>query len=439
MRFFVLFTLGLASAFPSLSTAHTLFTTLFVNDVNQGDGTCVRMPKVSSTCTSPITDLDSPDMACGRDGQHAVGFTCLAAAGDKLTFEFRAWADASQPGVIDSSHLGSAAIYLKPVSNMTTSSAAGPNWFKIYAEGYDENMRKWATEKLIDNHGLLSINLPVGLPTGYYLVRTEILALQNVSQDGYVDPQFYVNCAQLFIEGSSTSDTLTIPTGMEASIPGHVTANHPGLTFNIYQDDPLTTPYEVVGPAAFFSTSASTIATTGKSYAKNYHQQDRQPAQAEGLIPPACLVKNANWCASLPPRYTDEATCWASSADCFRQAEKCYASAPPTGCRGCRVWERDMCGAIQQGCRSGLWQGPPADLAANVEKVEVDVPVPGGGKIPGAGNADVSWGREGGGGERGGVDLGSKKAVMAVVFGSPTATAISGCCGKSRKRRRRLA
>jgi hypothetical protein len=46
--------------------AHTVFTTLFINDVNQGDGTCVRMPTSSDTCTNPLEDLQSPDMACGE-------------------------------------------------------------------------------------------------------------------------------------------------------------------------------------------------------------------------------------------------------------------------------------------------------------------------------------------------------------------------------------
>ncbi|GAB1318600.1 Putative endo-beta-1,4-glucanase D [Madurella fahalii] len=429
MRSLVLFALCLATAFPSLSTAHTVFTTLFVNDVNQGDGTCVRMSKVGSICTSPIAGLDSPDMACGRDGQHAVAFTCPAAAGDKLTFEFRAWADASQPGVIDNSHLGSAAIYLKPVSNMTTDSAAGHGWFKVYAEGYDENTGKWATEKLNNNHGFLSINLPSGLSTGYYLARTEILTLQNVSQGGYVDPQFYVNCAQLFIDGSSASDALTVPKDREVSIPGHVAAAHPGLTFNIYQDDPLTTHYEVVGPAVFFPT---TTANT-----KLHHQQkQQQPAQAEGLVPPTCLVKNANWCALPPPRYTDEAGCWASSADCFRQAGECYVSAPPTGSRGCRVWERDMCGPIQRGCGSGAWQGPPAEAATGVEAAAVDAPVPGAGEIPGAANAGVSGAAGEGGGEEGGA--GSRSKVVVVVPSAPgTVTATSRAWKRSRRERRR--
>lgn len=44
---------------------HSVFTTLFVNDVNQGDGTCVRMGMTPHNCTFPISDLVSNNMACG--------------------------------------------------------------------------------------------------------------------------------------------------------------------------------------------------------------------------------------------------------------------------------------------------------------------------------------------------------------------------------------
>ncbi|KAL2015488.1 hypothetical protein VTK56DRAFT_5360 [Thermocarpiscus australiensis] len=354
MRSPILFSLGLATAFGSLSAAHTIFTTLFINDVNQGDGTCVRMPKQGSTCTSPIAALDSPDMACGRDGQNAVEFTCSAPAGAKLTFEFRAWADASQPGAIDISHLGSAAIYLKAVSSISTDSAAGAGWFKIYAEGYDENAKKWATEKLIDNNGRLSINLPSGLSTGYYLARTEILTLQNVT-NGHVDPQFYVNCAQLFIQGRADGP-LNIPSDKTVSIPGHVAASHPGLTFNIYEDDPLQTPYQIVGPDPFFPASPPPPSTANKQFQQQPQQQQQQ---TEGLIPPTCLLKNANWCGFEVPLYQDEPSCWAASENCYAQLDACYASAPPTGARGCRRWEDDKCAVIQEACRAGRWQGPP--------------------------------------------------------------------------------
>lgn len=62
--------LSLALFGCQMMAAHTLFTTLFVNDVSQGDGTCVRMPRNPSTATAPITDLASEEMMCGKCANH---------------------------------------------------------------------------------------------------------------------------------------------------------------------------------------------------------------------------------------------------------------------------------------------------------------------------------------------------------------------------------
>lgn len=45
--------------------AHTLFTNLIIADVDQGPGACIRMPLYTTSATAPVTDLSSPDMACG--------------------------------------------------------------------------------------------------------------------------------------------------------------------------------------------------------------------------------------------------------------------------------------------------------------------------------------------------------------------------------------
>lgn len=45
---------------------HTLFTNLIINDIDQGAGTCVRMPKNPSTATNPINNLAGKEMACGE-------------------------------------------------------------------------------------------------------------------------------------------------------------------------------------------------------------------------------------------------------------------------------------------------------------------------------------------------------------------------------------
>lgn len=61
---FIPTSVGLVAAFAMVSVAHTSFAMLFINDVNQCDGTCVRQPKNPSTSTDPVEDLASSDMVC---------------------------------------------------------------------------------------------------------------------------------------------------------------------------------------------------------------------------------------------------------------------------------------------------------------------------------------------------------------------------------------
>ncbi|KAM7222689.1 Glycosyl hydrolase family 61 domain containing protein [Rhypophila decipiens] len=355
---------GLAAT-ASLSSAHTIFTTLFVNDVNQGDGTCVRMDTDGNRCTGPIKNInDSPDMACGREGQKAVAFTCPASAGDKLTFEFREWADYAQPGVLDARHQGPVAVYVKQVDNMASDSAAGDGWFKIWDEGYDSSTGQWASDKLIASNGLLSVKVPSGLPTGYYLYRTEVLTFQNVT-NGYVDPQFYVGCAQMFIQGSSDGP-LVIPADRKVSIPGHVKLGDKSIHFNIY-DQPLKLPYDTPGPKPFIP------AAGGGSVGQ------KKVAQTQGAVPNTCLVKNANWCGVEVPSYTTETGCWAALKNCYDQLDVCYKTFPPSGARGCDKWDTDKCKVIDAGCQSGKFTGPPnkgVKLGDATGTPSVPVPVP---------------------------------------------------------------
>jgi hypothetical protein len=71
------FVLGLTLlAILQQAFAHTVFTTLFVNDVNQGDGTCIRMPKTPSNATYPVLNAQSWDMACGKQGESTNEESC---------------------------------------------------------------------------------------------------------------------------------------------------------------------------------------------------------------------------------------------------------------------------------------------------------------------------------------------------------------------------
>jgi hypothetical protein len=46
--------------------AHTRFTTLFVDGQNQGDAVCIRMDMDGEKTNSPISGIQSPEMACGK-------------------------------------------------------------------------------------------------------------------------------------------------------------------------------------------------------------------------------------------------------------------------------------------------------------------------------------------------------------------------------------
>ncbi|KAF7596950.1 hypothetical protein BBP40_011316 [Aspergillus hancockii] len=325
-----------------LALSHTTFTTLYVDEVNQGDGTCIRMGHDGSTVNFPIEPLSSKDIACGRDGEKGVARVCPAKANSLLTFEFREYADGSQDGSIDPSHKGPCAVYMKKVDDATADdNAAGDGWFKIFHTGFDESVGKWCTDKLIDNKGFLSVNLPPDIEDGYYLIRTEILALHNSAFADPLDPQFFVNCAQIFVQGGGSAKPETVNIG-----EGTYTLDTPGLKYNIYAK-PLQLPYPIPGPAVY----------QGKSVAERSVEK-RETAQTKGLKPAGCILQRDNWCGFEVPEYSDENGCWASSQKCWDQSQNCYDTTIPTGYKTCDIW-MNKCNNLDDSCRAGNFNGPP--------------------------------------------------------------------------------
>lgn len=237
---------------------------------------------------------------------------------------------------------------------MATSSASGDGWFKIWEDGYDEEKKTWCVDRLIANKGLLSVDLPTGLPAGYYLVRPEVLALHNADKG---DPQFYAGCAQVHIE-DGPSGPLHIPAEFEVSIPGYVDAKTPGVNFSIYKK-PMA-KYEVPGPRVF-------IPSVGKASKAALTKEKQQL----GNIPEDCLLKNANWCGKSIAAYSGEPGCWVGVNDCWAQSKECWKSAPASGGANCDVWD-SYCTSMEDECNAGKFRGPPKFSAK--EKL---APVPG--------------------------------------------------------------
>lgn len=325
-----------AAGAAQIATAHTAFTNFFINGVNQGDGTAVRMSNNMQKATFPLSSVTSPDMACGEsacipcdapsvsplnvayksfsthwplfesfqyeaddssgvNGETGVSRVASVNAGDSVVFEWRDWPDASQPGSIDRSHKGPCAVYMKKVDNSAASNnAAGDGWFKIMEDGYDSTAGKWCTEKLIPNDGHLAAAIPKDLAAGYYLVRPELLALHQADKTP-ADPQFYVGCAQIFLSSSGSA----VPPNT-VSIPGYVSMSTPAMTFNIY-NQPMKLPFPDFGPPVY--TAGST--KRGLEF--------RAMTQTIGLKPDGCVMENVNWCGFSPSSYTDETGCYAVS------------------------------------------------------------------------------------------------------------------------------
>ncbi|KAE8350305.1 glycosyl hydrolase family 61-domain-containing protein [Aspergillus coremiiformis] len=330
-----------------LALGHTSLTTLFVDEVNQGDGTCIRMDHSGNTVNFPIEPVSSKEMACGRNGETGVARVCSTKANSLLTFEFREYADNTKPGSIDISHKGPCAVYMKKVDDATADdNAAGDGWFKIWHTGYDEQAEKWCTEKLIDNNGLLSVRIPAEIEDGYYLVRTEVLALHNAAFANPVDPQFFVNCAQIFVEDGGHAKPETVDIG-----EGFYNLDSPGLQYNIYAQ-PLQLPYPIPGPHVWEGASVTSRSLKGT-------EKKDVTVQSKGLKPAGCILQRDNWCGFEVPAYSDENGCWASSKKCWDQSDVCYKTAPPTGITTCDIWMH-KCNGIDDACNSGDFHGPPS-------------------------------------------------------------------------------
>jgi len=175
-------------------------------------------------------------------------------------------------------------------------------WFKIWDEGHDDNSNQWCTDKLIKNKGLLSIRLPKDLLGGEYLVRAEILALHNADKTP-AEPQFYNGCAQIFLDSSATA----LPKET-VSIPGYITHDHPGISFNVWENQPKF-PYPIPGPKRFRSGKDDVLIL----------KQDISKVEVPGQITDDAVIMNGNWWSKEFPSYDNADDCWNVSLPSYTQ------------------------------------------------------------------------------------------------------------------------
>ncbi|KAF2438806.1 lytic polysaccharide monooxygenase [Karstenula rhodostoma CBS 690.94] len=244
--------LALATA-ASTASAHTIFVSL--NNGAVGDGVRVvsydgvRLPTPShylptpTNAPQPIQDVSSTAIACNGGPNGAVQQTptvITLQAGSSAKLTWRHTLTSGSNDVIDASHKGPVMAYLKKVTDAKTDAGPGSGWFKIAEDGLDA-AGKWGVERLIASGGVQTVTIPQCIAPGQYLLRGELIALHGASSSG--GAQFYMECAQINIQGGSASKTPS-----SVSLPGAYKASDPGILYNLYSGQ---RSYTVPGPSVF--------------------------------------------------------------------------------------------------------------------------------------------------------------------------------------------
>ncbi|KAJ7095870.1 glycoside hydrolase family 61 protein [Mycena belliarum] len=200
---------------------------------------------------SPVISVSDPNLTCGPNAQLAQD-VAAANPGDAIDVD---WVSTEGPWF---HNVGPMLTYLASCGSEPCSQFPGPQamWFKIQQSGRDSS-GKWVQAQL--NSGApANLSLPSNLAAGNYLLRHEIIALQNaVSQGG---AEFYASCSQLTVGGSGSG----VPaTGELVKLPGAYSATDPGILVDVYANP--NAPYTFPGPpiAAFVSSGASGGASSG--------------------------------------------------------------------------------------------------------------------------------------------------------------------------------
>ncbi|KAF5346454.1 hypothetical protein D9756_010023 [Leucocoprinus leucothites] len=209
----------------------------------QGNPSVIR--QVSEN--SPVKGADNPDLNCGMSAKPA-SLNANANPGDTISFDWKAGAgDSNWPH-----NTGPMLTYMASCGDTTCDKfdSTQAKWFKIQQVAYDSS-GKWAQAALMTG-APADITLPSNIAPGNYLIRHEVISLQNAISKG--GAEFYPSCSQLTVGGNGNGK----PQDSElVSFPGAYHDDDPGIYVpNVYNGK---IDYQFPGPpiASFAGGSGS--------------------------------------------------------------------------------------------------------------------------------------------------------------------------------------
>ncbi|KAK4148415.1 putative endo-beta-1,4-glucanase D [Chaetomidium leptoderma] len=226
------FLYGLA-AMAATADAHYIFNILFVNGQRQG-GEYSYVRRNSNSYNPAFPDIvNSNDLRCNVGAKPGNTQTFTVKAGDKIGLKL------FNNEFIE--HPGPGFVYMSKAPGSVNSYDGSGDWFKVYETGLCQGKANTDGNWCSYNKDRLEFTIPPKTPPGEYLVRVEHIGLH----EGHVNrAQFYIECAQLKIEGSGGGNPSPL-----VKIPGIYKANDPGIAYNKWTNNPA--PYIMPGPAVW--------------------------------------------------------------------------------------------------------------------------------------------------------------------------------------------
>jgi len=261
--------LSVSSLLPALCEAHSHVSAIIIDGVAYPGFNSFRPnenPDVLAAWRTEVVedgwvganDYERPDIICHINAANANGYLPVKAGG-QMSFRWNGWPE---------SHHGPVLTYLARCGDEPSSCATVDktelDFFEIDAMGlvdpymtlhrYPTAEGVWGSDLLIYNNSTFTVELPLNVAAGFYVLRHEIIALHFARMPA-LGPQHYPQCINIKIENGGEDSPKGVPATELYGGEGDVE----GLTYDIYAS-PLSS-YVMPGPSMYTAAAPSAIQT----------------------------------------------------------------------------------------------------------------------------------------------------------------------------------
>ncbi|EED77842.1 predicted protein, partial [Postia placenta Mad-698-R] len=168
------------------------------------------------TTDGPVQNTSASDLACGV-GAGPAQLNAVARPGSVVNIT---WVSGSGGNV------GPVLTYLTACGNISCVgfNTSGARWFMIAQAGKNADGVGWVQQDISARGSNFNVTLPDNLAPGGYLLRNEIIGLQNAMTPG--GAEFFPSCTQLRVIGNATG---VPPTNDTVLLPGAYSATDPSI------------------------------------------------------------------------------------------------------------------------------------------------------------------------------------------------------------------